>query len=340
MNGKLSMKEINFDHKMAAHCESGTVTALLNHGGLEISEPMLFGIASGIFFGYFESSNFPFPMFIVRNKPGSMRKNIAKRLGVKFYTKSFKNSEQGISELDTLLAKGQPVATQVDFYYMEFLPEFMRAHINVHFVNVVGKNEKNYLVSDSYHRHKAELNINTLNKARFVGGYMAPKGFLFYPTHIPENIDFDKAIIKGIKKAAYDMTKLPVPFVGIKGMRKFAKKVIGWPALARDIDHLSHEVMKINVLLEDQGTGGAGFRFLYATFLQQAAQKLNDGQLESMSKRMMAIGDDWRNISYFAAKIGKNRDLGEERMNELSQMIYHMADQEQVFFSELYKLVK
>jgi hypothetical protein len=334
------MKEINFEHKMAAHCESGTVTAQLNHAGLEITEPMVFGIASGIFFGYFESSNFPFPMFIVRNRPGSMRKNISKRLGVKFYTKDFRKPQKGIDELDRLLAKGQAVATQVDFYYMEFLPEFMRAHVNVHFVNIIGRNENTYLVSDSYSRQKAELAVETLNKARFVGGHMAPKGFLFYPTHIPENIDFNKAIIKGIKKAAHDMVKLPVPFVGIKGMRKFAKKVTGWPELARDIDHLSHEIMKINILLEDQGTGGAGFRFLYATFLQQAAQRLNDSQLEGMSKRMMVIGDDWRNISYFAAKIGKNRDLGKERLEELSQMIYNMADQEQAFFTELYKMVK
>jgi len=334
------MKEINFKHKMAAHCESGTVTALLNHSGLEITEPMVFGIASCIFFGYFESSNFPFPMFIVRNKPGSIRKNIAKRLGVKFYNKSFKKPQQGIDKLDSLLSDSQPVATQVDFFYMEYLPAYIRTHMNVHFLSIIGRNETNYLVSDSYHREKAELSAEVLNKARFVGGHMAPKGFLFYPDYIPENIDFNKAIVKGIKKAAHDMIKLPVPFVGVKGIRKFARKVTGWPELARDVDHLSHEIMKINIFLEDQGTGGAGFRFLYATFLQQAAQRLNDGQLEGMSKRMMAIGDDWRNISYFAAKIGKNRDLGKERLNELSQMINVMADKEQAFFSELYKMVK
>ncbi len=334
------MKEIDFEHKMAAHCESGTVTALLNHSGLEITEPMVFGIASGIFFGYFESSNFSFPMFIVRNKPGSIRKNIIKRLGVSFYTKDFRNQEKGIEELDRLLTEGRPVAIQVDFYYMNYMPEHLRTHINVHFINVIGKNEESYLVSDSYYKEKAQLKADLLHKARFVGGHMAPKGFLFYPVSIPEHIDFEKAIRKGIKKAAHDMTKLPVPFVGVKGIRKFAKKVTGWPDLARDIDHLSHEIMKINVFLEDQGTGGAGFRFLYATFLQQAAQKINDTQLEGMSRRMMAIGDDWRNISYFAAKIGKNRDLGEERLNELSQMIYAMADKEQDFFTELYKMVK
>lgn len=334
------MKEIAFEHKMAAHCESGTVTALLNHSGLEITEPMVFGISSGIFFGYFESSNFPFPMFIVRNKPGSIRKNISKRLGVKFYTKNFKKQQQGIDELNRLIDEGHPVATQVDFYYMKFLPEYVRTHMNVHFVNIVGRNDKNYLVSDSYHRTVAELDIETLNKARFVGGYMAPKGFLYYPTYIPEDIDCKRAIIKGIKKASFNMIRLPVPFIGVKGIRKFARKVTTWPELARDIDHLSHEIMKINVLLEDQGTGGAGFRFLYATFLQKAAQQLKIDDLDSMSKKMMAIGDDWRNISYFAAKIGKNRDLGQERLMELSQMIHGMADQEQAFFTELYKLVK
>ena len=129
-------------------------------------------------------------------------------------------------------------------------------------------------------------------------------------------------------------------FVGIKGMRKFAKKVVDWPKIARDIDHLSHEVMKINILLEDQGTGGAGFRYLFATFLQQASEKVNESELKDMSKRMMEIGDNWRNISYFAAKIGKNRDLGPERLKELSEMINARADEEYKFFNDLNKLVK
>ena len=334
------MIEIDFKHKMAAHCETGTVQALLNHGGLDISEAMVFGIASGIFFGYFESKNFPFPTFIVRNKPGSIRTNISKRLGVKWQSRKFRNAQAGEAALDELIKKQIPTAAQVDFYYMEYMPEWIRVHINVHFVNVIGLNERKYLLSDSYHPEKATLEKATFTKARFVGGHMAPKGFIFYPVYIPENIDFEKAIRKGIKEAAHDMIKLPVPFIGVKGIRKFAKKVTGWPEIARDIDHLSHEIMKINVLLEDQGTGGAGFRFLYATFLQQAAQQLNEPQLESMSKRMMDIGDHWRNISYFAAKIGKKRDLGAERLRELSELINDMADREQAFFSELYKLVK
>lgn len=334
------MKEIDFKHKMSAHCETGTVTSLLNYGGLDITEPMVFGISSGIFFGYFESSNFSFPTFIVRNKPGSIRENISKRLGVKFETLKFKDHGKGEKALNDLILKNIPTAAQVDFYYMDYMPEYQRVHINVHFINVIGMNENSYLISDSYYPKKSELKKQTLNKARFAGGFMEPKGFLFYPTYIPKDIHYEKAIVTGIKKACFNMTKLPVPFVGIKGMQKFAKKVKDWPKIARDIDHLSHEIMRINILLEDQGTGGGGFRYLYATFLQQASGMLNNNSLKDLSKQMMEIGDNWRNISYFAAKIGKNRDLGPERLNELSEMILDRADEEQKFFGELAKAVK
>ena len=35
--------------------------------------------------------------------------------------------------LDALLDKGITVATQVDFFYMDYIPDYLRVHINVHF---------------------------------------------------------------------------------------------------------------------------------------------------------------------------------------------------------------
>ncbi len=334
------MNKIAFKHTMAAHCESGTVTAQLNFNGLKISEPMVFGLASGIFFGYFKTKSFPFPTFVVRNKPGDIRKNISKQLGVKFKTAKFKNPEKGMQELDRLLDLGIPVSCQSDFFYMDYLPDHVRVHINVHFITVVSKEGDNYIVSDSYSPVLAKLDRASLEKARFAGGSFSPKGFLFYTQSIPERIDMEKAIKKAIKKAAFYMIKLPMPFLGIKGIRLFSKKISDWPELARDIEHLSHEIMKINVLLEDQGTGGAGFRFMYATFLREASEVLNNPDLLDMSKRIMEIGDNWRRVSLFAARIGKKRDLGKEKLLELGQMINDRADEEEVFFNDLLQLSK
>jgi hypothetical protein len=223
---------------------------------------------------------------------------------------------------------------------MKYMPDWQRVHINAHYIIVFGVNGRNYMVSDSYYKAKSQLDKQTMQTARFAGGMMAPKGTMFHVSHIPDNISLEKPIITGIKKAAFNMTRLPVPFLGVKGIRKFADKLLEWPSLARDLEDLSDRVMKINVFLEDQGTGGGGFRYMYATFLQQASEIVKDQRLKDMSKEMMEIGDKWRNISYFAAKIGKNRDLGPERMKELSEMIHGQADMEQKFFTALHKLVK
>lgn len=330
----------NYQHKMAAHCESGSITSLLNHAGMEITEPMVFGISSGIFFGYFHKmKSFAFPTFIVRNKPGQMRKNLEKRTGVRFYNRDFRTTDAGQKALDDLIHKGVPAAVQVDMFYLDYVPSWERVHINVHFLVAIGKEDNIYKVSDSYFPKVVDLPVDSMNKGRFAQGSMAPKGFLFYPEYVPGSFDQEKAIRKGIKKACFNMLKIPIPFLGVKGIRMFAKKITDWPGMARDTEHLSHEVMKINVLLEDQGTGGAGFRFMYATFLQQASGILKKPELKSLAGELMEIGDGWREFSLFAAKIGKNRDLGPDKFAQMSQMLYERAGKEEDFFKRLSKTI-
>jgi hypothetical protein len=325
---------------MSAHCETGTLSSQLAFHGLELSESMVFGIGSGIFFGYFNNSRFAFPTFIVRNRPGQIRKNLTKQLGIKFHTETFKTPQQAQIRLDQLLEQGIPPATQVDFFFMDYLPQYLRVHINVHFINVVGKTGDNYLISDCYYPKLVELAGNSLEKGRFAGGNMAPEGFLFYPTYIPKVFNYEKAVRKGIKKACFNMLKIPIPFLGIKGMRKFSKHITEWPKLAMDTEDLSHQVSKINILLEDQGTGGAGFRFMYATFLKQAAEILNMPTLNDFSKQMMENGDKWREISLQAARMGRNRDLSVDRLKDLGDLIYQRADVEEAFFKNLSRAIK
>ncbi len=323
---------------MYAHCETGTLVGLLNNAGYKITEAMVFGLSSGIFFGYLDTKDFPFPTFIVRSRPGEVRENLSKILNIKLNSFKFKDADKGMQKLDDLLAKGIVVGAQVDFFYMDYFPQWMRVHNNVHFINIIGKKGNDYIISDSYHREIAKLDKSLLKKARWAGGTMAPKGFLYYPEKLDLDVDLTKIIPKTIKKAARNMLNIPIPFIGIKGIYKFADKLKTWPSLARDTEHLSHEIMKINVLLEEQGTGGAGFRYMYAAYLKQAGEIMNSPMLDEMSEKIMKIGDDWREISYFAAKIGKNRDLGDDRIAELSDMIRKQGDAEKIFFKELKKV--
>jgi hypothetical protein len=63
-------------------------------------------------------------------------------------------------------------------------------------------------------------------------------------------------------------------------------------------------------------------------------------ELKELSGELMKIGDGWREISLFSARIGKNRDLGPEKLKQLSEMIYDRADVEERFFKSLRQAIK
>ena len=42
----------NFEHTHHAHCESGVMSSMLRHYGLNVSEPMVFGLSNALNFAY------------------------------------------------------------------------------------------------------------------------------------------------------------------------------------------------------------------------------------------------------------------------------------------------
>ncbi len=326
-----------FRHSMAAHCESGTVTAQLNHHGLNITEPLVFGISAGIFFAYMKPPMMDFPMFVTRSMPGKILDTFCKRTGVKFAKKNYKDPALAEKELNTLLDNNIPVSVQTDMFFMDYFPAWFRVHINVHYVNIIGRKGDKYLVSDSYFPEIAEIGKETLAKARFAGGTMAPKGLMFYPVSIPEKIDLNDAIVRGIKDATFNMLKIPLPFLGVKGIRRFGNKIVEWPGYARDSEQLADKLLRIFILLEEQGTGGGGFRYVYASFLQEAAKIMNRQELNDLSKEMVIIGDKWRELALSASKVSRSGDITREKLEGLGVLIKEKADMEEKFFTDLRK---
>ncbi len=330
----------DYKHKMFAHCESGALTAQLNHRGLSISEPMVFGISGGLFFGYFKIPTLDFPTFVLRNQPGKIRRAVQKRLGIEIRSSKNKKPDKAMEALDNLLEQNIPVAVQVDFFYMKYIPAYARAHFNAHFINIIGKKGDNYLISDSYYPGVAELDSQTLRIARSVKGPFSPSGFQYHVNGVSPKINVLKGIKAGIKQTCFYMLKVPFPFMGVRGIKYFGDKVTTWPDLCRDVDHLSHEIMMIHVILEDRGTGGGGFRYLYASFLKEAAALLQNEKIDDLAREMMENGDQWRQISLYVARIGKKRDLGPDNLLELKKMIYQRADVEKDLFTRLSAIAK
>ena len=330
--------QLEFNHHQSAHCENGVASNLLKHEGIELSEPMIFGLGSGLFFVYlpFIKVNFS-PAFSYRPMPGWIFKRAAKLLGIKIKRQKFNSPEKAQQVLDQNLKSNIPTGLQVGVYGLTYFPDEYRFHFNAHNLVVYGRTDTDYLISDPVMEHTTTLSHQELEKVRFAKGALAPRGHLYYPVYVPKEINWEKAIRKAIKKNCNDMLA-PVPIIGIKAIRTVAKNIAKWPNKI-GIAKTNHYLGQLIRMQEEIGTGGGGFRFIYAAFLQEAADILKNEKLRELSKEMTQIGDMWRDLAVQIARVYKKRSNEHDVYALLSKNMLKIADKEEAFFKKLKKAV-
>ncbi len=333
--------EKEFKHVQTAHCENGVATSLLQYHGLDyISEPLIFGLGSGLFY-----LHIPFltisngPAISYRTAPGWIFSRACKSLGIAVTRKRFKDERSAEEYLDQKIAEGIPVACQVGVFHLPYFPAEYRFHFNAHNLIVFGKEGDNYVISDPVMETSTLLTKEELTKVRFARGPLAPKGHVYYPV-VPGKIDnalLKKGIIKGIKITTRDMLHIPGSFAGVSGIKYTSRQIRKWREKLgpRKAGLYLGQIVRMQ---EEIGTGGGGFRFLYAAFLEQAGTMLKQDQLLTVSEDFTRAGDLWRSSAIQMARIYKGR-LDEQKDYETSaDMLLEIADVEMQAFKKLSKI--
>jgi len=322
-----------FQHRHAAHCESGVVATLLTYHGVEISEAMAFGLSSALSFAYLPFVKLTgFPLISYRMPPKFIIRGMAKPFKTRFRFETFRNPDEGMKRLDELLAQSKVVGLQTSVFWLPYFPADMRFHFNAHNLLVYGKEGDEYLISDPVAEEPQRCAAIDLQRARFAKGMLAPKGLLYYPEVIGCNRVSAEAVRKAIKKTVRIMLG-PIPLVGVRGIRMLANKVKG----LKNDEYALNFVGNIIRMQEEIGTGGAGFRFLYASFLQEAADITGLEELRELAERMNEIGDGWREFGLKAVRMIKGREAFDQAL--LSNMLRGQADRETEFFKMLKRAV-
>ncbi|GAB3910784.1 BtrH N-terminal domain-containing protein [Mucilaginibacter boryungensis] len=330
--------KIDFEHRQSAHCESGVTSNLLRQAsGGKITEPLAFGIGAGLFYAYipFISINNG-PAIAFRTMPGWIFKRTCKSLGIPVVRKKFSSREQAETYLNDRLNEGQPVGCQVGVYYLSYFPKEYRFHFNAHNLIVYGKEGDNYLISDPIMETPTTLTSYELERVRFAKGALAPKGQIYY-TKFEGEISDDRirqSIKSGIKRNVFNMLSIPGPFSGVKGIRFTGNKIKGWR------DKLGLEKAKLYLaqlvrMQEEIGTGGGGFRYIYAAFLQEAYAYLPQDELLEISKQFTTAGDLWRTAAIHAAGIYKGRLGSQQDFDAMGNYLLEIAEIERKAFIAL-----
>ena len=329
----MSSFEPHFQHRQSAHCESGVMASLLSHAGLPMSEPMAFGLASGLAFAYLPIVKLSgMPLIAYRMPPKHLIKTLSKRLGARLNSRTFGNPEQGRRELDALLDQGRLAGLQSSVFWLPYFPPEMRFHFNAHNLLAYGRDGDEYLISDPVFEEPVRCAAADLQKARFAKGALAAKGLMYWLDDVPQEQDWETLIRQAVLGTTRILDGMPLPWIGIRGIQH----------LARQVEQLDPAQTKYNRLYlthivrmqEEIGTGGAGFRFMYASFLQEAGEKIGAAELGEASARLTAIGDDWRQFA--SACVRASRSKGEAPdFRPIAEMLRGIAGQERALMKEL-----
>lgn len=329
--------KIDFEHRQSAHCETGVISNLMRHHGLDVSEPMALGIGSGLFF-----SHMPFikvnglPVTTYRIMPGDIFKKFSQRTGVEMKRQKFSDPEKAMAELDRVLEQGLPVGMLTSVFYLPYLPRAFRFHFNAHNVVVYGKEGDDYLISDPILEDPVTIDRRMLIRARFAKGMPNTSGRMYYPTHVPKDVDLNKAIIKGLKYTAKDMGTIPLPIFGGRAIGFLASRVGNYEKKYGK-EEAKKYLGNIVRMQEEIGTGGAGFRFMFGAFLQEASARLGNPMLHKKSLEITKIGDQWRNFAYDCGRMCKDR-ADNLTYQDLADQLSDIGKKEILFFQSIHKM--
>jgi hypothetical protein len=323
----------SFVHRHASHCESGVMSSLLRHEGMALSEAMAFGLSSALAFAYL-----PFvrlnglPLIAYRMPPGAIISGLNRglHLGARFET--FRSRQAGMERLDALLDAGKLVGLQTSIYWLPYIPRALRFHFNAHNLLVYGREGDEYLVSDPVAETVVRCARSDLERARFAKGVLAPKGRLYYLTRPPAVADWGKLGRGALTRTARIMLHTPLPLIGVRGIRWLARSVERLP-LDDAGDAARLYIGHIVRMQEEIGTGGAGFRFMYASFLQELAAASGYAALDGLAGRLVMIGDRWQDFALAAARMIKHRAPLEPP--KLAERLRELALEEKGFFRDL-----
>jgi hypothetical protein len=292
-----------FEPFIGQHCETVATGSLLKSAGIELSEPLMFGIGQGLAFIFIKLSSLPLPFVGGRTKPFEITETLCRNLGLELTTNETSSKPKAWAALEVPLARGEPVGLQLDCFHLEY---FSRpVHFAGHFVAAYGLNEREALLVDTAPQgSRQKTSRASLEKARFEKGPMAAKARSWTIARPKKKPDLPAAVRKAIRANAKSYLAPPFKGASFLGIRKLAESLPDWLQIAR---HPKQDLELAALLMERAGTGGALFRNFYRDFLRESAELLGKSAALNEARQLFAdSAAEWTAIAALIEESGRS----------------------------------
>ncbi|OJZ13921.1 MULTISPECIES: BtrH N-terminal domain-containing protein [Sphingobacterium] len=275
------------------HCETTATGTLLKHIGIELSEPMLFGLGEGLSFIYWKMKTMDFPFLGGRIKTDLLTQHICKNLGLELNVHETSSKVKAWQAVRQLLDEGQPVGLKLDAYYLEYFTKPF--HFAGHYVAIYGYDDEHaYLVDTRQQGGSVKTSLASLALARAEKGPMSSKNLYYTIAGNMENVDLKEVLIAAMVNNAKQYLAPTISNISYKGMLKTSEEVMNWFKTSQAIES---EFKMAASLMEKAGTGGALFRNLYRDFIKESYDLLGIEQLAVVHHEFVQIALLWTSLS-------------------------------------------
>jgi len=312
----------NFKPFEGQHCETTATGSLLLHLGINLSEPMLFGLGEGLNFIIWNMKTMNFPFIGGRIRTDLLTQNITRHLYLKLDTRETSSLKKAWENVRENIDSGIPVGIKLDCYHLDYFTN--KFHFAGHYAAMYGYDENNaYLADTKQQGGLVKTSLKNFELARNEKGPMSSKNLSYTILDTNKKYDLKKEIMQAISGNAKNYLNPPIENISYKGILKTSKEIIKWFKRSKDVEG---DFKTTAMLMEKAGTGGALFRNLYRDFLKESYQILKIEEIKESCEMFVDIARLWRAISKLFIKGGDTKDI--EYIYKASEILVEISGKE------------
>lgn len=320
-----------YEHVDGWHCGSTAIRNACHYVGVELSEPMCFGLGAGAGF-FFLKSNHLSPSRIFNGRSVALVPPFFRHLGLPFEWRT--SDEFDWPAMRACLDDGLPIILLADIYY---LPYFRSStHFPGHVVVLAGYDEATGLayLSDTNRHTLRTVPLDTLGQAMISKQppfLMSHNWHEVQPFELP---DLGEPIRCALQANVEQMLRPAGPSLGLPALHEIATDLLTWGELG-DWQWCARFGYQV---IERRGTGGGAFRHpMYSHFLREAKVWLPELAEMHAAERMATIGQRWTALALALKTISAGD--APEGFEETGAIAGEIAEAEAAFWTELATVV-
>ncbi|MBL0711254.1 MAG: BtrH N-terminal domain-containing protein [Colwellia sp.] len=312
------MTLIKNTHVPGVHCSSTAVADLVRFHGFNWSEDFCFGIGGGLGITYLKTPQAS-PTRLLHTRSLGYEKRFFNAIGIDdFSWLSAETEEESEQQLITALNENRPALLLTDIYYLHYFNS--SSHFPGHGIMAWSYNKEDQVfhVTDTERENVETVSFEKMRKARV--SQMIPficNGDFYAPQHLNKPTDLKKLCQQAIKENALRLLKSTDQTTSFPALEALSADLSEW----QHSNDWQWNCRFAYQTIEKRGTGGSGFRKMYARFLGEASQYLDSIKTLHLEDKMHKSAQSWYELSTAFKHTSENDDPNFEKIKECIKQV-------------------